>query len=68
MWACERYPNKINRRKNTQFVLCNDERYGEARKNIYLREYVRLIRQTDEYKLLLKKLANGENLMICEVE
>ena len=77
LWECEnpiRYPNKIHRRKNTQFALYKSKSkekrlsYIQARKQIYFKEYVRLIKQTNEYNLLLDKLYNGENIMICEVD
>lgn len=78
LWNCEhpiRYPNKIFRRKNTKFALCidsesNEERldYISSRKQIYVKEYIRLVKNTSEYQKLLNKLKNGENIMICEVD
>lgn len=78
LWNCNeaiRYPNGINRRKNVQFGLIKKQNgkerrlnYLDTRKKIYVREYKRLIKQTDEYKELLNKLINGENLLICEVD
>ena len=78
LWECKnpiRYPNKIGRRKNTQFALCvdkdgNEQRfdYIQSRKFIYLVEYVRLIKKLPEYHKLLASLKKGENLLICEVD
>lgn len=78
LWNCEnpiRYPNKIHRRVNTQFALTIDKKgkqkrydYIQARKNIYYKEYIRLVKKTPQYEMLLDKLVNGENIMICEVD
>jgi hypothetical protein len=78
LWNCLnpiRYPNKIYRRKNTQFVLCidkdgNENRldYISSRKEIYVKEYIRLIKKLPEYLNLLNKLINGKNIMICEID
>lgn len=70
-----RYPNKIHRRKNCQFALVIDKNgnkikmdYLKSRKEIYAKEYIRLIKNLPEYTILLNKLKKGENLMICEVD
>lgn len=78
LWGCKnpiRYPNKIHRRKNTQFSLYIDAtgnecrlNYIEARKEIYMKEYIRLVKNLPEYEKLLNKLKMGENIMICEVD
>jgi hypothetical protein len=78
LWNCQhpvRYPNKIHRRKNTQFVLCVDVQGNEtrmdyltSRKQIYVKEYIRLIKKLPEYEVLLNKLKNNKNIMICEVD
>ena len=78
LWKCKnpiRYPNKIHRRKDTQFALCIDKEgnekrlnYIETRKEIYAKEYIRLIKKLPEYEKLLEKLKNGKNIMICEVD
>lgn len=78
LWECEkpvRYPNKIHRRKNTQFSVCididgNERRldYISARKEIYVKEYTRLIKKLPEYEELLSKLRKGKNIMICEID
>lgn len=70
LWECEnpiRYPNKIFRRKNTQFALSIDKDgletrldYLSARKELYVKEYIRLIRALPEYNTLLNKLKKGE--------
>ena len=78
LWNCPhpiRYPNKINRRKNTKFALFIDKNGNEIRmdyltmrKKIYIQEYIRLVKKTKEYNILFNKLKNGENIMICEVD
>jgi hypothetical protein len=78
LWDCKnpiRYPNKIHRRKNTQFALCIDKNgkeykfdYITTRKEIYVKEFIRLIKKLPEYEKLLNKLKNNENLMICEMD
>lgn len=78
LWACKhpiRYPNRIHRRKNTQFALCIDQHgnerrlnYLETRKEIYVKEYIRLCKKLPEYKQLLEKLKRGENILICEMD
>jgi hypothetical protein len=78
LWSCKnpiRYPNKIHRRKNTQFALCINKDgieskfdYITTRKEIYVKEYIRLIKKLPEYEKLLNKLKNNENLMICEMD
>lgn len=78
LWECRnpiRYPNTIHRRKNTQFALCIDQEGNErrldyiaTRKEIYVREYMRLIKKLPEYAKLLDKLRCGKNIMICELD
>jgi len=78
LWACKnpiRYPNKMHNRKNTQFALSitkdgKETRldYMSTRKEIYVKEYIRLIKKLPEYKELLDKLKRGENIMICEMD
>lgn len=78
VWKCKnpiRYPNKIHRRKNTQFALVIDKfgnetrmDYLTARKQLYVKEYTRLIKALPEYNNLLAKLKSGSNLMICEID
>ena len=78
LWECAnpiRYPNTINRRKNTQFALCIDKfgnehilDYIQTRKQIYVNEYIRLIKKLPEYTLLLNRLKSGKNIMICEMD
>jgi len=78
LWQCKnpvRYPNKIDRRKRTKFALCidkdgNESRfdYIQSRKEIYVKEYIRLVKLLPEYTVLLNKLKNGINLMICEID
>jgi len=78
LWECKnpiRYPNKIHRRKNTQFSLIIDKdknetrlNYLDTRKEIYVKEYTRLIKKLPIYEELLNKLKKGKNIMICEVD
>lgn len=78
LWSCQhpiRYPNKIHRRKNVKFAICVDKQGNEirmdyltTRKEMYVKEYIRLIRQLPEYKQLLEKIKKGKKLMICEVD
>jgi hypothetical protein len=78
LWNCPnpiRYPNTYNGKKFVQFALCIDKDGNETRmdyvtlrKQIYMVEYTRLIRQLPEYGVLLNKLQRGENIMICEVD
>ena len=42
--------------------------YIPARKHIYLKEYVRLVREHPKFLQLKDRLANGENLLIIEVD
>ena len=78
LWLCPhpiRYPNSINRRQNTQFSLITDKHGNErrldyiaARKELYCKEYIRLVRVLPEYQQLLADLRQGKNLLICEVD
>ena len=42
--------------------------YITTRKEIYVKEYIRLIKNLPEYEKLLNKLKKGENIMICEMD
>lgn len=42
--------------------------YIESRKQLYLAEYVRLVRQKDQYKTLVNKHNSGQNLLIIEID
>ena len=78
LWKCQdaiRYPNGIHRRKYTQYSICIDSNgnkikmdYITARKELYMKEYKRLIRKTDEYKILLGMLQKGINFIISEID
>ena len=69
LWNCKhpiRYPNKRNRRSQTQFSVTISKdgtqtrlNYINARKQIYTKEYIRLIKQLPEYQELLTKLQNN---------
>ncbi len=79
LWNCKhpiRYPNKFSNKTNVKFSLCIDTNgvietrmnYLQSRKEIYVKEYVRLIKNIKEYNILLDKLKNNQNIMICEVD
>lgn len=77
LWACQnaiRYPNGYTNRSSCKFGLFiaegKEERldYIQMRKRVYVQEYIRLVRKTDEYKDLLEMHKSGKNLMICEID
>lgn len=78
LWSCPnpiRYPNKIHRRMNVMYSLVLDSfghehklDYISARKELYMKEYIRLVRKLPEYDKLLNKLRNGSKLLLCEVD
>lgn len=78
LWACPhaiRYPNGRKRTVNTKFALVVEKdgkesrlNYIDARKQIYVTEYIRLVKQLPEYKILLYKLKSGTNLLISEID
>jgi hypothetical protein len=78
LWSCPnpiRYPNNIHKRGQTKFSLCIDSNGNEtkmdyitARKKMYVREYIRLVKQLPEYASLLSKLKAGKNIMLCELD
>jgi len=70
-----RYPNGHARRSKVAFSLLIDQdgtekrlSYIEARKEIYIKEYCRLIRKLAEYNQLLQFLKQGKHLIICEID
>jgi hypothetical protein len=40
----------------------------QREKELYVKEYIRLIKVLPEYTKLLNKLKDGKNIMICEVD
>lgn len=78
LWSCPnpiRYPNHITRRLDTRFALSIDLKgnqkrlnYLEGRKELYLKEFARLVRKTKEYNELLELLELGSNLLIAEID
>lgn len=66
-----RYPTGYHNRKNVLFFV-NDEgkrfNYSEARQNIYLPAYTEAVKKTNEYHQLLKKVKQGEDIAIFEVD
>lgn len=74
VWACTRpvrYPNGHNHRSEVLYALVDDGRrldYLQSRKEIYVREYCRLIGDTPEFKLLQDMHRAGQNLCIAEMD
>lgn len=79
LWNCPnpiRYPNKKWNTKHTKFSCIVDENnkpilqmdYLTARREIYIKEYIRLIKQLPEYLELLEMLKCGKNILICEID
>jgi len=78
LWNCKypiRYPNGIENRGKVLFSLCinkdgTEKRmdYITARREIYMKEYMRLVKKIDEYQILLNNLMIGKNLLICEID
>ncbi len=78
LWGCSKcvkYPNGVLRDKHERFFFFKrkgvekEERMTsyEARKFIYIKEYIRLVRKEPKYQLLLQWLKEGKNLLFCEV-
>lgn len=70
-----RYPVGFNGRKNCKGVLMEDFKdfsealgYVESRKKVYGPVYTEMLIKTKRFQNLKKRLENGENLMICEVD
>jgi hypothetical protein len=79
MFACQkpvRYPNGFNRTAETAFSVITDEAdnekcrldYIEARKQIYLTEYCRLIEPLPAFKRLEAAFKNGKNIVLAEID
>lgn len=73
IWQCKnpiRYPNSFNRRSECAFLLLNDRKldYITSRKDLYIKEYSRLIKKLLIYHTLLNKLRNGQKLCIFEID
>jgi hypothetical protein len=78
IWQCNkpiRYPNGFHHRHTCAFALIIDDEGNERRmdyltlrREIYIKEYQRLARKTNEYKSILKMLREGQNIMICEID
>ena len=71
-----RYPVGFNARSQCLFSFAEENgkiireplNYIEARKKIYAPEYIRLVKKRSQFSELLKRLENGENLLIIEVD
>lgn len=78
LYECEkpiRYPNSYNLRHTCKFSLLVNKKgetekldYLSARKRIYCKEYMRLVRKMPSYAKLLKLLLKGKKLCIFEVD
>jgi hypothetical protein len=74
VWSCPkpvRYPNGINHRHEVLYCLDDYDNhigYLDARKEIYVKEYCRLVQDTPEFKELLRLHKAGKNLLICEMD
>ena len=78
VWDCPkpiRYPNGFSRTAQTLFSLeiskdGTEQRlnYLEARKEIYFKEYCRLVEKLPEYKTLLGMLQKGQDIVLCETD
>ena len=70
-----RYPNSYHKRSTCKFVLHVDDNkimqrmdYITARKELYIKEYIRLIRLKDSYKKILNHVKNGKKICIFEID
>lgn len=70
-----RYPNSYKLRTTCKFAILKDKNnnlvkydYLTARKELYCKEYMRLIRHKKSYAKLLNLLKKGENICIFEVD
>ena len=66
-----RYPVGFKHRTQCKFALKDDGEplgYIDSRKQIYVMEYCRLVKELPEFLELRERLNNGENLMIVEVD
>jgi hypothetical protein len=69
-----RYPVGYENRRNCLFSLIETEdgyetlSYIEARKKIYIPVFEKLVKDKTQFKELKKRLSNGENLLIVEVD
>ncbi len=65
-----RYPAGRKDARNTLYSLVDGKKlsYVEARKQVYLPEYVALAKGQPEFDKLRNRLAEGENLLIVEVD
>ncbi len=75
LWCCEhpiRYPNGKNVPDFALLIKKDGNKshadYITLRKEVYVNEYIRLIKNTDEYKELLDMHKRGENLLIAEID
>ena len=72
-----RYPVGYHHRHKCLYAIPEDENgfltndkydYITSRKEIYLKEYYKLVKRVPQYTQLKQRLANGENLLIIEVD
>jgi hypothetical protein len=70
-----RYPNSFRLRGSCKFSLVKEKDgstskydYVTSRKEIYCKEYMRLVRKKESYKKILSYLKEGKNICIFEVD
>ena len=71
-----RYPVGYNHRHTCLFALKSENgkinhtpiNYIDSRKQIYLPVYINLVKSHPQFKFLLNKVRNGENILIIEVD
>lgn len=65
-----RYPVGFKNRKNCLYLFDGERKlnYLQSRKEIYVKEYTRLIRKESSYLDLLKRFKSGENLCLLEID
>lgn len=78
LWECQhpiRYPNGYHKRRMCKGTLILREdgnfriiSYIEARKELYVKEYSRLIRKTKEYSTLIDRLRQGKDIILLEID
>ncbi len=59
-----KYGNYI--RNEVDGEICKEHNYVSARKNIFVKEYIKSIRQVNRYDCLLRKLKYGQHIIICD--
>ncbi|CAF1033004.1 unnamed protein product [Brachionus calyciflorus] len=70
-----RYPNGVKRKSNVAFSLTIDKNgnekrlsYIEARKEIYFKEYCRLVKDLPQFQKLIDFYKDGKTIVLCEID